>query len=87
MPKDQEFFDFLNQGLEEMLAEEAEVDPDSPVLSEKPPADVSFNGSSLSPSIFTGDSAKPLSTGLFPESEVGDDNITNTWSGIMSYYG
>ena len=47
---------------------------------------IPLNGSPLYPRIFTGDSAKPLS-GQFNDSEWVDDNIHETWRGLMSYYG
>lgn len=47
---------------------------------------IAFSGSPLKPHIFTGDSAKPLQ-GQFHESEYKDDNIHDTWLGIMSFYG
>jgi len=86
MSNNQEFIDFLNQKEEK---EEEEVSEDDPEKgdSEDISVNIPLNGSPLYPRIYTGDSAKPLSTGLFPATEVGDDNITNTWRGIMSFYG
>lgn len=65
-------------GLEPDLDEALEFDTES---------DVPISGSPLYPRIYTGDSAKPLMNGMFPESEYVDDNIHGTWQGIMSYYG
>lgn len=87
MSKNQSFIDFLHQEEEPeddgALEESEESEPGSVEDS----TNIPLNGSPLYPRIYTGDSAKPLSTGLFPESEVGDDNITNTWRGLMSFYG
>jgi len=89
-PKD--FFDFLNKEMNDELEgseeESAEADPDAPLLSEEFSVNIPLNGSPLSPRIWTGESAKPLSTGPYPDSgAVGDDNITNTWHGLMSFFG
>lgn len=87
MSNSQDFIDFLYQ------EEEAEDDGapeeagESESKSVEDSVNIPLNGSPLYPRIYTGDSAKPLSTGVFPESEVGDDNITNTWRGLMSFYG
>lgn len=86
MPKSQDFIDFLNQENTEEAEETAEEESEEGESANKS-VNIPLNGSPLYPRIYTGDSAKPLSTGLFPESEIGDDNITNTWHGIMSYYG
>ena len=86
MSNNQEFIDFLNQK-EETEDEEVLQDDTEEVDSENISVNIPLNGSPLYPRIYTGDSAKPLSTGLFPETEVGDDNITNTWRGLMSFYG
>nr|BDD46218.1 hypothetical protein 50 [bacterium] len=86
MSKSQDFIDFLNQ--EDQEDEEDIQSEESDASGEKDiSVNIPLNGSPLYPRIYTGDSAKPLSTGLFPESEIGDDNITNTWRGIMSFYG
>lgn len=48
---------------------------------------ISLNGSPVYPQIYTGDSARPL-MGQYPESEYKDDNnINQTWLGLMSFYG
>lgn len=48
---------------------------------------ISLDGSPLYPRIFVGESAKPLMNGPFPETQIVDDNITNTWRGLLSFYG
>lgn len=46
-----------------------------------------LSGSPIYPRIFVGDSAKPLQ-GQFHESEYVDDNISRTWTGLLtSFYG
>lgn len=47
---------------------------------------ISFVGSPVYPRIFWGDSAKPL-MGQFPESEYVDDNIHESYKGLLSYLG
>lgn len=48
---------------------------------------IPLSGSPLYPRIFVGDSAKPLQ-GQFPESEYVDDNISRTWTGLLtSFFG
>lgn len=90
MPGDHDFIDFLNQTKAEdddYTDQEESEDEESEDKSEGFSVNIPLNGSPLYPRIYTGDSAKPLSTGLFPVSEVGDDNINSTWNGIMSFYG
>lgn len=85
MSKNQDFIDFLHQ--EEEVEDDGPLEESDESESSKDSVNIPLNGSPLYPRIYTGDSAKPLSTGPFPESEVGDDNITNTWHGLMSFYG
>ena len=85
MSKNQDFIDFLHQ--EEEAEDDGPFEESEESESSKDSVNIPLNGSPLYPRIYTGDSAKPLSTGPFPESEVGDDNITNTWHGLMSFYG
>lgn len=85
MSKNQDFIDFLNQ--EEEFEDDEAPDKSEDSQDSQDSVNIPLNGSPLYPRIYTGDSAKPLSTGLHPESEVGDDNITNTWHGLMSFYG
>lgn len=48
---------------------------------------IPLSGSPLYPRIYVGDSAKPLQ-GQFHESEYVDDNISRTWTGMLtSFYG
>ena len=48
---------------------------------------IPINGSPLYPRVFVGESAKPLQ-GQFHESEYVDDNISRTWTGLLtSFYG
>jgi hypothetical protein len=57
------------------------------LLEEGDSTNIPLEGSALYPRIYVGDSATPLS-GQFNQSEYVDDNITRTWTGILtSYYG
>jgi hypothetical protein len=47
---------------------------------------VGLTGSPLYPHTFVGEMAKPLYSN-FPESEYKDDNISNTYLGLLSFYG
>ena len=85
MSTEESFIDFLHQN-EEDSDDRSLEDPDDLDLP-KESVNIPLNGSPLYPKIYTGDSAKPLSSGPFPETEVVDDNITNTWHGLMSFYG
>lgn len=51
-----------------------------------PTGDVGFNGSPLYPHTYVGEMAKPLYSN-FPEHEYKDDNIHNTYLGLLSFYG
>ena len=85
MSTEQSFIDFLHQN--EGEEDDGPLEESEESESAKDSTNIPLNGSPLYPRIYTGDSAKPLSTGPFPESEVGDDNISNTWHGLMSFYG
>jgi hypothetical protein len=65
-----------------------EEDKDSERKSEFDDSSVNipFNGSPLYPSIYTGNS-NAYGVGQYPESEHIDDNVHNTWLGVMSFYG
>jgi hypothetical protein len=85
MSTEESFIDFLHQN-EEDSDEGPLEDPDDLDLP-KESVNIPLSGSPLYPRIYTGDSAKPLASGPFPETEIVDDNITNTWHGLMSFYG
>lgn len=71
---------------DEIIAYEEELD-DLEEPSEESNANIPLDGSPLYPRIYVGDSAKPLQ-GQFNQSEYVDDNITRTWTGLLtSYYG
>ncbi len=66
-------------------------DPDEITFEEEELDETAFNlpldGSPLYPRVFFGDSTKPLN-GQFDESEYIDDNISRTWTGLLtSIYG
>lgn len=48
--------------------------------------DIAFTGSPLYPHTFTGEMAKPFYSN-FPENSYKDDNIHNTYLGLLSFYG
>lgn len=52
----------------------------------RPSGDVAFSGSPLYPHTYVGEMAKPLYSN-FPEHEYKDDNIHNTYLGLLSFYG
>jgi hypothetical protein len=65
---------------EDTLEEEGDAEEESSV-------NIPLSGSPLYPRIYVGDSAKPLQ-GQFHESEYVDDNISRTWTGLLtSFYG
>ena len=74
----EEYYD-SEEKLEELEELEDQEDDESSV-------NIPISGSPLYPRIFTGDSALPLQ-GQFPESEYVDDNISRTWTGLLSFYG
>lgn len=67
--------------------EEDELDENNDNSEEESTFNIPLNGSPLYPRIYIGDSAKPLS-GQFSESEYIDDNVSRTWTGLLtSFYG
>jgi len=64
-----------------------EEEEEEELIEEVSSVNIPLNGSPLYPRIYVGDSAKPLG-GQFHESEYVDDNISRTWTGLLtSYYG
>ena len=73
--------------LDDEIFFEEEVEEEEDIESEEDSVNIPLSGSPLYPRIFVGDSAKPLQ-GQFPESEYIDDNISRTWTGLLtSFYG
>ncbi len=74
------------------LENEITYEEESPTLSDseelqEDSLNMPINSSPLYPRIYIGESAKPLQ-GQFNQSEYVDDNISRTWTGLMtSYYG
>lgn len=82
--KDEVFF-FQEEEDEESV--EDDQDDEDYELEEESSVNIPLSGSPLYPRIYVGDSAKPLQ-GQFNESEYVDDNISRTWTGLLtSYYG
>lgn len=71
---------------DEIIAYEEDEDEED-VENNESSVNIPLSGSPLYPRIYVGDSAKPL-MGQFNESEYIDDNITRTWTGLLtSFYG
>ncbi len=66
---------------------EDEKSSESTKLSDENSIDVLIQGSPSYPRIFWGESAKPLTNGMFPETEYVDDNIHATYHGLISFLG
>jgi len=81
---------FKNYLDDEIIAyeEEGEYDPEEyEIDDEESSVNIPLSGSPLYPRVYVGDSAKPLQ-GQFNESEYVDDNISRTWTGLLtSFYG
>lgn len=72
---------------DEVIAYEEEPEEEEIDIDEESSVNIPIDGSPLYPRIYVGDSALPLQ-GQFNQSEYVDDNITRTWTGILtSYYG
>ena len=71
---------------DEIIAyEEGEEEDD--VENDTSSVNIPLSGSPLYPRIYVGDSSKPL-MGQFNQSEYMDDNMTRTWTGLLtSFYG
>lgn len=64
-----------------------EDSPESTKLSDENSMDALIQGNPSYPRIFWGESAKPLTNGMFPETEYIDDNIHTTYHGLISFLG
>ncbi len=72
---------------DEIIAFEEEEIEEEEVEDQESSVNIPLSGSPLYPRIYVGDSAKPLQ-GQFHESEYVDDNISRTWTGLLtSFYG
>lgn len=84
----------MNKDLENNLDDEIiayeENEDDEEIIEEEnneSSVNIPLSGSPLYPRIYVGDSSKPLQS-QFDESEYVDDNITRTWTGLLtSFYG
>lgn len=75
-----------NQLDDEIITYE-EDDEEDVVENDESSVNIPLSGSPLYPRIYVGDSSKPL-RGQFNQSEYMDDNMTRTWTGLLtSFYG
>lgn len=72
---------------DEIIAYEEDEDEEFDPEDDESSVNIPLSGSPLYPRIYVGDSATPL-RGQFNQSEYMDDNLTRTWTGLLtSFYG
>lgn len=77
----------LENKLDDEIIAYEEEDDDEDIENTESSVNIPLSGSPLYPRVYVGDSSKPL-RGQFNQSEYMDDNMTRTWTGLLtSFYG